>query len=72
MNPDKRLDVKVSLVITDNDKPYHSSVVTWEDMPYPYVLDVQKTLIEGLAALNQLGYAAFEQSLSAANPPSSE
>ena len=57
MNPDKRLDVKVSLVITDNDKPFSSSVVTWEDMPYVGVLEIEKKLIAVLEEMNQLGYS---------------
>jgi hypothetical protein len=68
MNPNKRLDVKVSLVITDNEKPFSSSVVTWEDMPYAYVLDIEKKLIGALAELNQLGY----EMLDAANSTPSE
>ncbi len=59
MNNDKRLDVKITLVITDNEKPFSSSVVTWEDMPYPIVLEVEKKLIAFLGEMNQLGYAAL-------------
>ena len=57
---DKRLDVKLSLIITDNEKPYSSSTVTWEDLPYIGVLEIQKKLIAFLAEMNQLGYAMLE------------
>lgn len=57
MSPDKRLDVKLSLVITDNEKPFSSAVVTWEDVPYAGVLEIEKTLINFLSDMNQLGYA---------------
>ena len=60
MNPDKRLDVKFSLVITDNEKPFSSSAVTWEDVPYVGVLEIQKKLIAFLAEMNQLGYAMLD------------
>ena len=60
MNPDKRLDVKVSLVITDNEKPFSSSVVTWEDVPYAGVLEIEKKLIAFLEEMNQLGYAMLD------------
>ena len=62
MNPDKRLDVKLSLVITDNDKPYSSYIVTWEDMPYVGVLDIEKRLGTVLLDLNQLGYRLLNAS----------
>jgi hypothetical protein len=54
---DKRLDVKLSLVITDNEKPFSSSTVTWEDVPYVGVLEIEKKLIQFLEEMNQLGYA---------------
>jgi hypothetical protein len=57
MKDDKRLDVKLSLVITDNEKPFSSSTVTWEDMPYWGVLEIEKKLIAFLGEMNQLGYA---------------
>jgi hypothetical protein len=54
---DKRLDVKLSLVITDNEKPFASSITTWEDVPYVGVLEIEKKLIAFLEEMNQLGYA---------------
>jgi len=57
MRADKRLDVKLSLVITDNEKPFSSSTVTWEDVPYVGVLEIQKKLIAFLTEMNQLGYS---------------
>mgnify|MGYP000703806420 FL=1 len=57
MRTDKRLDVKLSLVITDNEKPFSSSTVTWEDVPYVGVLEIQKKLIAFLTEMNQLGYS---------------
>ena len=54
---DKRLDVKLSLVITDNEKPFSSSTVTWEDVPYVGVLEIEKKLIAFLEEMNQFGYA---------------
>ena len=57
---DKRLDAKLSLIITDNEKPYSSSTVTWEDLPYIGVLEIQKKLIAFLAEMNQLGYSMLE------------
>jgi hypothetical protein len=60
MKDDKRLDVKLSLVITDNEKPFSSSTVTWEDVPYVGVLEIEKRLIAFLNAMNQLGYSLLE------------
>lgn len=60
MKVDKRLDVKLSLVITDNEQPFSSSVVTWEDVPYLGVLEIEKKLIAFLGEMNQLGYAQLE------------
>lgn len=57
MRDDKRLDVKLSLVITDNEQPFSSSTVTWEDVPYVGVLEIQKKLIAFLTEMNQLGYS---------------
>lgn len=57
MRADKRLDVKLSLVITDNEQPFSSSTVTWEDVPYVGVLEIQKKLIAFLTEMNQLGYS---------------
>lgn len=57
MRTDKRLDVKLSLVITDNEKPFSSSTVTWEDVPYVGVLEIQKKLLAFLNEMNQLGYS---------------
>ena len=57
MNLDKRLDVKLSLVITDNEKPFSSSTITWEDVPYVGVLEIEKKLIAFLEEMNQLGYS---------------
>ena len=57
MRDDKRLDVKLSLVITDNELPFSSSIVTWEDVPYVGVLEIQKKLIAFLTEMNQLGYS---------------
>ncbi len=62
MKDDKRLDVKLSLVITDNEKPFSSSTVTWEDVPYVGVLEIEKRLIAFLNAMNQLGYSLLESS----------
>lgn len=59
MSPDKRLDVKLSLVITDNEKPFSSAVVSWEDVPYIAVLEIEKKLVAFLAEMNQLGYSAL-------------
>ena len=67
MRTDKRLDVKLSLVITDNEKPFSSSTVTWEDVPYVGVLEIQKKLLAFLNEMNQLGYAQL-----AASAPSAE
>jgi len=60
MRTDKRLDVKLLLVITDNEKPFSSSTVTWEDVPYVGVLEIQKKLIAFLTEMNQLGYSMLE------------
>ncbi len=60
MNPDKRLDVKLSLVITDNEKPFASLTTTWEDILYVGVLEIEKKLIAFLTEMNQLGYAMLE------------
>jgi len=60
MRNDKRLDVKLSLVITDDEKPFSSSLVTWEDVPYIGVLEIQKKLIAFLSEMNQLGYVQLE------------
>lgn len=60
MNADKRLDVKLNLTITDNETPFSSATVTWEDVPYIGVLEIQKKLIAFLAEMNQLGYAMLE------------
>ena len=60
MKADKRLDVKLNLVITDNEQPFSSSLVTWEDVPYIAVLEIQKKLIAFLSEMNQLGYAQLE------------
>ena len=57
MKVDKRLDIKLALVITDNEKPFSSSTVTWEDVPYVGVLEIQKKLIAFLTEMNQLGYS---------------
>jgi hypothetical protein len=54
---EKRLDVSLSLVITDDGKPYTSSTTTWEDVPYVGVLEIEKKLIALLTEMNQLGYA---------------
>ena len=54
---DKRLDVKLSLVITDNEKPFSSSTITWSDVPKLGVLEIEKKLIAFLAEMNQFGYA---------------
>jgi hypothetical protein len=54
---EKRLDVSLSLVITDDGKPYTSSTTTWEDVPYIGVLEIEKKLIALLTEMNQLGYA---------------
>jgi len=54
---DKRLDVKLTLVITDNGKPYTSSTTTWEDVPYFGVLEIEKKMIAFLQEMNQFGYA---------------
>jgi len=54
---DKRLKVELSLVITDNGKPYSSSTVRWDDVPYVGVLEIEKKLIVLLEEMNQLGYA---------------
>jgi hypothetical protein len=62
MKDDKRLDVKLSLIITDNEKPFSSSTVTWEDVPYIGVLEIEKKLIAFLGEMNQLGYSLL-------NPP---
>lgn len=59
MKADKRLDVKLALVITDNEKPFSSSTVTWEDVPYAGVLEIQKKLIAFLTEMNQLGYLSL-------------
>jgi len=60
MKADKRLDVKLALVITDNEKPFSSSTVTWEDVPYAGVLEIQKKLIAFLTEMNQLGYSLLD------------
>ena len=60
MKPDKRLDVKLTLVITDNEQPFSSATVTWEDVPYVGVLEIQKKLIALLGEMNQLGYSLLE------------
>lgn len=57
MKIDKRLNVKLSLVITDNEKPFSSSTVIWDDVPYIGVLEIEKKLIAFLNEMNQLGYA---------------
>ena len=57
MKPDKRLDVKLALTITDQGKPYSSSLVTWDDVPYGAVLEIEKKLIVFMNEMNQLGYA---------------
>lgn len=57
MIPDKRLDVKLSLVITDDGSPFCSSITTWDDVPYPGVLEIEKRLIAFLNEMNQFGYA---------------
>ena len=57
MKPDKRLDVKLALTITDQGKPYSSSLVTWDDVPYVAVLEIEKKLIVFMNEMNQLGYA---------------
>jgi hypothetical protein len=62
MKSDKRLDVKLSLVITDDAQPFSSSTVTWEDVPYAGVLEIEKRLIAFLNAMNQLGYSLLESS----------
>lgn len=60
MRVDKRLDVKLSLVITDNDKPFSSSTVTWEDLHYEAVLEIERKLIAFMTEMNQLGYAMLD------------
>lgn len=60
MKPDKRLDVKLALTITDQGKPYSSSLVTWDDVPYPAVLEIEKKLIAFMNEMNQLGYSMLE------------
>jgi len=60
MKADKRLDVKLTLVITDNEQPFSSATVTWEDVPYAGVLEIQKKLIALLGEMNQLGYSLLE------------
>jgi hypothetical protein len=60
MNADKRLDVKLNLTITDNELPFSSATVTWEDVPYIGVLEIQKKLIAFLAEMNQLGYSMLK------------
>ena len=57
---DKRLDVRLSLVITDNEKPFSSSTVTWEDVPYVGVLEIEKKLIAFLEEMNQFGYSLLK------------
>jgi hypothetical protein len=57
MKDDKRLDVKLALVVTDNEKPFSSATVTWEDVPYVGVLEIEKKLVAFLGEMNQLGYA---------------
>jgi len=61
----KRLDVSVTLDITDGGKPFNHSVVTWSDVPYEGVLEIQKNMIDVLERLNQLGYSIA----AASNPP---
>lgn len=60
MKADKRLDVKLTLVITDNEQPFSSATVTWEDVQYVGVLEIQKKLIALLGEMNQLGYSLLE------------
>jgi len=60
MKSDKRLDVKFSLVITENEKPFSSSTTTWEDVPYVGVLEIEKKLIAFLSEMNQVGYSLLE------------
>ena len=55
----KRLKVQLSLVITDNEKPFSSSTVVWDDVPYIGVLEIEKKLIAFLDAMNQLGYVSL-------------
>lgn len=62
MKDDKRLDVKLSLVITDNEKPYSSATVTWEDVPYFGVLELEKKLIALLQDMNQFGESGIHRS----------
>lgn len=63
MKRDKRLDVKLSLVITEVDaQPFSSSTVTWEDVPYVGVLEIEKRLITFLNEMHQLGYAQLAAS----------
>jgi len=54
---DKRLDVRLALVITDHEQPFSSATVQWSDVPYIGVLEIEKRLIEFLDSMNQLGYA---------------
>ena len=57
MSYDKKLDVCLSLRITDQGKPYSSAEVYWNDVPYAGVLEIQKNLIVLLKTMNDLGYA---------------
>jgi hypothetical protein len=57
MKADKRLDVKLVFEIKDNELPFSSATVTWDDVPYVGVLEIQKKLIAFLTEMNQFGYA---------------
>ena len=57
MKADKRLDVKLVFEVKDNELPFSSATVTWDDVPYVGVLEIQKKLIAFLAEMNQMGYA---------------
>lgn len=61
MSYDKRLDVTLSLRITDKNQPFNSADIEWNDVPYAGVLEIQKNLIAFLAAMNALGYATDTQ-----------
>lgn len=55
MSTDKRLDVKLSLVITDDDKPFSSAIITWDDVPYDGVLEIEKNMLVFLDKMHQFG-----------------
>ena len=63
MRENKRLDMTLTLHITDQGEPFHSSTVTWNEVPYVEVLEIEKRLIAFLSGMQEMGVAQWRASV---------